>query len=131
MGDKMDYTVAVDARGVVDSEIFMRTGARGIPHAVLVGADGKVLYSDHPMQPAFEAAVEKALRDAAAAAKPPPKTYAPVTEGFEDLMAKHSVKELKAILAERGIDSRDCIEKGDLARRIVERCAHAVTVNAA
>ena len=131
MGDKMDYAVAVDARGVVDSQIFMQTGARGIPHAVLVGSDGKVLYSDHPMQPAFEAAVEKALREAAAAAKPPPKVCPPVTEDFEQLMASRSVKELKAILAERGIDSRDCIEKGDLARRIVERCAHAVTVNAA
>jgi len=42
---------------------------------------------------------------------------------YEELMAKHSVKELRAIMAERGIDNRNCIEKGDLAQRIVESIA--------
>lgn len=46
----------------------------------------------------------------------------PVTEGYEELMTK-SVKELKALLAERGVACADCLEKGDLAKRIVERCS--------
>jgi hypothetical protein len=68
-----------------------------------------------------------AAAGAAAAAAPPPAqepkhALPPVTEGYEALMGR-SVKELKALLAERGVAHGDCLEKGDLARRVVERCA--------
>jgi hypothetical protein len=65
---------------------------------------------------------------AAAAGAPPPqhqqRAVPPVTEGFDELMTK-GVKELKALLAERGISHADCLEKADLAQRIVERCSRA------
>ncbi|PNH08844.1 hypothetical protein TSOC_004579 [Tetrabaena socialis] len=40
---------------------------------------------------------------------------------LEELMAMRP-RELKAILAERGVDCSDCVEKADLARRVLERC---------
>jgi len=129
MGDKMDYTVALDASGAADAEIYMRTGARGIPHALVVGADGRVAFSGHPMEPGFEAAIGaalKAVKPAAAAAK----TFPPVTQSYEELMAL-PVKALRALLAERRVDARDCLEKGDLARRVLERCQHEMTVSSA
>jgi flagellar motility protein MotE (MotC chaperone) len=46
----------------------------------------------------------------------------PVTETYEELMTR-SIKELKAMLTERGIPCADCLEKGDLAKRISERCS--------
>jgi hypothetical protein len=45
-----------------------------------------------------------------------------VTETFEELMQR-SVKELKGLLAKSGVPHADCLEKGDLARRILERLA--------
>ncbi|PNH08846.1 hypothetical protein TSOC_004577 [Tetrabaena socialis] len=40
---------------------------------------------------------------------------------LEELMAMRP-RELKALLAARGVDCSDCVEKADLARRVLERC---------
>jgi len=48
MGDKMDYTVAIDAGKT--SEGYMEAyGAEGIPHAFVVDREGKVVWEGHPM----------------------------------------------------------------------------------
>ncbi|KAJ1562835.1 hypothetical protein HK405_007191 [Cladochytrium tenue] len=66
MGDRMAYTVAMDTDGSVRREVFARSGMMGIPHAVVVGVDGFAVWSGHPMDKGFEAAVT----EAAAAASP-------------------------------------------------------------
>lgn len=33
-------------------------------------------------------------------------------------------KELRTLLTDRGIDTRDCLEKSDFARKVVETCAN-------
>jgi hypothetical protein len=81
----------------------------------------QITYSGHPMDPQFErllaaAAAQASDRQAAQVALPL------VSETYEQLMQR-SVKELRGMLAERGVSCSDCIEKGDLARRIVERCS--------
>lgn len=48
MGDKMDYTVAID--GGKTSEAYMEAyGVRGIPHAFIVDKAGLVVWHGHPM----------------------------------------------------------------------------------
>lgn len=42
-GDKMGYTVAADASGDV-GRLMSRANVTGIPHAFVVGRDGKILY---------------------------------------------------------------------------------------
>lgn len=100
----------------------MKSGASGIPHAIVIGADNKIVFSGHPMDPKFEPAFVQALQ-AAKAQKPPTQAFAPVQKTFEELMGM-SVKELRTILTERGIGFADCIEKGDLAERVIERCSN-------
>ena len=59
MGDKMTYPVAMgsDATEKGYMEAF---NVRGIPHAFIVGADGKFAWQGHPMQ-GLEAAIEAAI----------------------------------------------------------------------
>lgn len=45
-----------------------------------------------------------------------------ITESYEELMGR-SAKELKAMLTDRGLSTADCVEKGDLARKVVEQCS--------
>jgi hypothetical protein len=76
------------------------------------------------MDPAFTSKLQAAAASAGPAPAPAPakKAVPPVTLSFDELMTK-GVKELKALLAERGVAHADCLEKGDLARRVVERCS--------
>ena len=74
-------------------------GVRGIPHSFVVGRDNKIVYSGHPMEPGFEAAIKKAL-DAYAGPPPAPATQPkdippPVKATREELM-EMSVGELKS-----------------------------------
>lgn len=60
MGDKMDYTVALD-RDRKTSEGYMRAyGINGIPHAFIVDKEGRVAWHGHPM-----AGLDKALEQLA------------------------------------------------------------------
>lgn len=49
MGDKMDYTVAVDVEGNVQKNYMEAFGANGIPHAFIVNGSGKIVWNGHPM----------------------------------------------------------------------------------
>uniref|UniRef100_A0A7R9V5A6 glutaredoxin-dependent peroxiredoxin n=1 Tax=Chlamydomonas euryale TaxID=1486919 RepID=A0A7R9V5A6_9CHLO len=121
MGAQMDYTVALDTGGQA-YQLMTAAHATGIPHAFIVNRAGVIKYSGHPADPKFEAALQEV---AGAAAPPPQRSKEPlplVTDSYEQLMAK-GAKELRAILSDRGIDTRDCLEKSDFARKIVNTCA--------
>lgn len=49
LGDKMDYTVAIDADRAVSDHYMKAFGARGIPHAFIVNGQGKIVWDGHPM----------------------------------------------------------------------------------
>jgi thiol-disulfide isomerase/thioredoxin len=50
MGKKMEYTVAWDGDDGAANKAYMEAaGARGIPHAFIVGKDGKIAWQGHPM----------------------------------------------------------------------------------
>ncbi len=49
MGEKMDYTVAVDKGEQVSKNYMDAFGVRGIPHAFIVGKDGNLVWRGHPM----------------------------------------------------------------------------------
>lgn len=103
-----------------------------MPHAFVLDANQKVVYSGHPMEPACASKLQEAVAAAqqqvggegrggggAGAAK---RAVPPVTQSYEELM-RLGVKALKALLDERGVGHADCLEKGDLAKRVVERCS--------
>ena len=48
MGDKMDYTVAIDA-GKTSEGYMQAFGIGGIPHAFIVDKEGKIAWEGHPM----------------------------------------------------------------------------------
>ncbi len=49
MGNNMDYTVAVDVDGQASKNYMQAFGVRGIPHAFVIGKDGRLLWHGHPM----------------------------------------------------------------------------------
>lgn len=49
MADKMDYTVAVDARREVSDAYMKAFGINGIPNAFLVDQQGTIVWQGHPM----------------------------------------------------------------------------------
>ena len=59
MGDKMAYTVAIDA-GATSKGYMTKYGINGIPHAFVV-KDGTVVWNGHPMDK-LEAAIDDALK---------------------------------------------------------------------
>lgn len=60
MGESMQYPVAVDSKGRLMEQYFKLLSVNGIPHAVIVGIDGKIAWNGHPMQN-LEAALDAAL----------------------------------------------------------------------
>ncbi|KAJ3103028.1 hypothetical protein HDU96_009434 [Phlyctochytrium bullatum] len=123
----MEYPVAIDGRLEAKSKIFRPSGARGIPHAVVIGVDGKVVWMGHPMDPQFESTLAAQAALATDRGAPPVelKPLPLVTETFEELVKK-PVSYLKGLLNERKIDYKDCVEKADLARRVVEKASSVV-----
>jgi thiol-disulfide isomerase/thioredoxin len=49
MGDKMDYTVAVDDDGKTGEAYMKAFGIDGIPHAFVVDQSGRIVWQGHPM----------------------------------------------------------------------------------
>lgn len=49
MGEKMDYTVAVDNGGRTSQGYMTAFGQNGIPHAFIVDIEGRVAWHGHPM----------------------------------------------------------------------------------
>ena len=65
MGDKMDYTVAIDVNESARKAIFLPSGSRGIPTAFIL-VDNEVVWTGHPMDDAFESEIQSALQKAKA-----------------------------------------------------------------
>jgi len=49
MGDKMDYSVAIDKDGATSSDYMDAFGVSGIPHAFVVDKKGRIVWHGHPM----------------------------------------------------------------------------------
>ena len=49
MGEKMDYTVALDKEGKTSAGYMERYGVNGIPHAFVVDKEGRIAWQGHPM----------------------------------------------------------------------------------
>eukprot|EP00798_Chlamydomonas_sp_ICE-L_P008907 gene8907-3798_t len=112
-GSSMDYAVA----------LMTKAGASGIPHAFIVDATRKIVFSGHPSDPGFDSALKTATAGAAAAKE---EVALPlVTESFEELMTM-SAKQIKEILKDRNIGFADCFEKEDLVRKVLDRCTKVV-----
>jgi hypothetical protein len=101
------------------TELYLKSSAGGIPYSFIIDTSNTIVWAGHPMEPGFEPALSKAASQAA----PPQQALDPVTASEEELRAM-PVKALKALLAERGVAHSDCVEKGDLVRRIRERCSN-------
>jgi len=123
MRNVMQYTVACDSRQECEAKLSAPAGVHGIPHAFVVGADGLIKYSGHPMDPGFGKAVEKAVKDAAPVRMEP---LPAITASREELMAM-GVKDLKGILSARHVSLAGIIEKGDIVSTILEVCTGDVT----
>ncbi len=62
MGEKMQYHVAVDKDRKTTTAYMEPFGVSGIPHAFLVDKKGRLVYHNHPMEPAFEEALAAAVK---------------------------------------------------------------------
>lgn len=115
MGDKMDYTVAVDEDGAANDGYMSAYNQTGIPTAFIVNRHGKISWHGHPMDPQFESNLAKA----AAEKLPEPEAPLPNVKGLTaDQLKEIPVGELKRVLKAHGIDYSDCLEKGDLILRV-------------
>ncbi|KAJ1552959.1 hypothetical protein HK405_009426 [Cladochytrium tenue] len=118
-GTSMAYPVAIDEENSASNLIMRAAGATGIPYCVVAGADGIIVWEGHPMDPAFEKQLQNLVKSAPLA---PQEALPPITLSFDELM-QLPVKDLKGMLKDRKIDFGDCVEKSDLARRVVERAS--------
>lgn len=69
-GDAMKYWVGIDDRDQTTGAYMMAAEAIGIPHAFLVGKDGKIAWQGSPLEPGLENVIEGILQG----------TYDPKTE---------------------------------------------------
>jgi hypothetical protein len=65
MGEKMDYTVAVDRNGKTSEGYLRAYGINGIPHAFIVDKEGRLAWHGHPMS-----GLDKQLEKMAVASAP-------------------------------------------------------------
>lgn len=86
----------------------------------------------HPMEPSFESALRVAAAEASeqggeggAATASGREPLPLVTSSLEELLAM-PVKVLKQLLSERGLSTSDCVEKADLAKKIVGTCTNVM-----
>ena len=107
MGAQMSYRVAVDPTGA--TEAYSRHFAfKGIPAAVVIDKHGNMVWSGHPMEPAFEEAVRKA--DA--------EVMVDLSKESAESLGARSVKELKALAATHRISLDGCVEKSEIVARL-------------
>lgn len=60
-GNKMAYSVAMDDGGKTTDAYMTSAGAIGIPHAFLVGKDGRIVWQGSPLNPELDSVVTKVL----------------------------------------------------------------------
>jgi len=59
MGDKMNYTIAIDKYGATAQAYMGAFAVRGIPHAFIVNQKGQIIWHDHPMSDEFEKVIQQ------------------------------------------------------------------------
>lgn len=116
-GDKMGYIVAIDQAGSA-GQLMKRAKIQGIPHAFIVGRDGKIAYSGHPAEPSFEQAIDQAL----SAGQEQAREALPQVTASKEQLAAMGVKDLKAILDERKLSYAGITEKSELVDLIDSQC---------
>jgi peroxiredoxin len=112
----MTYTVACDTDKEANELLFQESGSRGIPTGFVVDTSGIIRYFGHPMEPAFERAIEAVVEEADKKRRAAATSFTSASE-----LESKSVKELKTILRDSGKSSEGCIEKSDLIARILEK----------
>ena len=60
MGEKMDYTVAIDDKRATSDAYMKAYNQRGIPHAFLIDRRGRIVWHDHPRM--IEKAIDELVR---------------------------------------------------------------------
>jgi hypothetical protein len=114
MGSQMDYRVCVDTSGRVTSNYMQAGGAQGIPTAFVINKAGRVVWTGHPMEAAFEEAVARVANEPGAAQ---PIEVPRSVEALSQL----KISALRKILDDHNILAVDCLEKSDLVQRIMEK----------
>lgn len=109
MGDKMDYSVAIDSKGLVYNGYMTAFNVSGIPHAFVIDKHGNIVWNDHPAQSSMVTAIEKAVAEKMVV---DPKTLS------KDELKALPAKELIEILKAYKIDYSDCLEKSDFIEKI-------------
>jgi len=127
MGNKMTYPVALDEDG--DMSSYESTySIKGIPHALIIDHNGKVVWSGHPMQSDFEDKLDvlanelaqfKAKQSSTTSSSGTSSTNAvKVKEMSEADLKALSIKQLIDGMKAANIDMTGCIEKSELIDRI-------------
>ncbi|KAF9349074.1 hypothetical protein BGX34_002070 [Mortierella sp. NVP85] len=115
----MDYTVVIDKNGSLHSKVFKPSGSQGIPFAAVI-VNNKIVFSGHPMDPAFARTLEEAASRASSTRKEP-VALPLITQTYDELMQLRP-KELRQILEDRGIKSVGLSEKSEFAKLIIDSC---------
>jgi peroxiredoxin len=110
MGDKMDYTVAVDKDRKTSDGYMKAYGINGIPHAFIVDKEGRIVWNGHPMA-GLEAALDQVLsgklnldreKKRAGAQTKLEALYELASKGGNDAEIEKQGKELEALDKELG-----------------------------
>jgi thiol-disulfide isomerase/thioredoxin len=124
MGDKMDYTVAVDQDRQTSDGYMKAYGINGIPHAFIVDKEGRVVWNGHPMA-GLDAALERVLsgkldldreKKRAGAQTKLEALYQLAAKGGNDAEIEKQGKELEAL--DKELDGITPGEKFDLAEML-------------
>jgi thiol-disulfide isomerase/thioredoxin len=92
-GAQMDYTVAFDKTGITHSAYMQAAGAMGIPHAFLIGRDGKVAWQGSPLEPELRYVLKRAADGTFDA-----KVYAQVKTKLDRLSLPHQMREWPKVI---------------------------------
>jgi hypothetical protein len=105
------YRIAVDSKQATVSPYANAFNVEGIPHAFVIARDETIRYSGHPADPAFEAAIDKALAE-----KPKADIKALSTAQIEAL----KIADLRAILKDAAVDCSQFVEKTEFVAAVLK-----------
>jgi len=92
-GQNMTYPVAVDDRGATTQSYLAAAQAMGIPHAFLIGRDGKIAWQGSPLDDAMEGII-----DGVVAGTYDPKVEKEVSRRFDSLSRALAMEQWPVVL---------------------------------
>jgi len=116
MESKMDYRTVLDTNGSASSTFMQAYGIQGIPHAFIIGKDGKISWHGHPMEPEMAPEIEKAV-------SAPAKSGIDLSKLTKEDVMKMKVKDIQQILNDKGIGTTGIVEKEELANLVIGKAA--------